>query len=88
MYVVKDVDGKVREKLERFGPREQRRVRSNQTVWFVSPIMRTVDMQVLHKHDKVSRVRGKVASARVGGQHSSVLTHKVETGLFTETRVY
>lgn len=65
-------------------------LRKGETVWFRAPIQRVIPYatQVLHHKDKVSRVRGKVASARVGGQHSSVLVHKVDTGRFTETRVW
>jgi hypothetical protein len=63
-------------------------LRRGETVWYRFPVERVVETQMLHHKDKVSRVRDKVASARVGGQHSSMLVHKVETGEMREQRVW
>jgi ribosomal protein L19 len=86
MYVLKDCKGRVRLTVDTLAETKGR-LGHGWTVWFRSPVMRMVDTQVLHKKDKVSRVRGAVAAARVGGQHSSMLVHKVDTGRFTEVQV-
>ena len=87
MYLIKDAKGVVRAKADDFGE-AKRKVRSDWTIWFRSALTRTVETTTVHRKDKVSRVHGKVASARVGGQHSAVVLHKVETGRYVENRIW
>lgn len=94
MFVVKDVNGKVVGSLPHTFPNAlgymKARLRRGETVWVRRPVERVLEHATMFTHhkDKVSRVRGKVQSARVGGQHSGVLVHKVDTGRFTEMRVW
>lgn len=86
-FVVKAVSGKVLARVSSLAIAKSR-LAPGMTVWYRFPLTRTLTDQVTHHKDKVSRVHGKVQSARVGGQHSSVLTHTVETGRFRENRVW
>ena len=47
------------------------------TVWHVAPVMRVLVTQTVHGKDKVSSVKGTFRSCRIGGEHTSTLTHNV-----------
>lgn len=86
-YVLKDAKGK--ERLTCDTLKEARsRLGHGWSIWYRSELTRTVETQVLHKRDKVSTVRNAVNGARIGGQHSVVLHHKVPTGRSVETRLF
>ena len=89
MYVLKDARGKARRE---FATLEEAKgfIGHGWTVHYVSPTFKVLEWatQTLHHKDKVSSVKNQVGSkARVGGQHSSVLVHKVQTG-HVENRVW
>lgn len=91
MFIVKKLDGSVVAKIDstRHTLNQIKGVvRRDERVFYRFPVTKVVDTQLLHHKDKVSRVRGKVASARVGGQHSALLVHTMETGEFKEERVW
>jgi hypothetical protein len=71
MFVIKDHRGHF---VESFGDGElatrKSFLRHGHTIWTIVPIEEVVDTMFLHKKDKVSRVRGKIASARVAGSHT------------------
>ena len=92
MLIIRDIHGKERGRIDFTVPgafgKAKGMLGNGWTIWQRKPVTKVLFDQVTHHKDKVSRVYGKVQSARVGGQHSSSLVHKVETGEFREVRVW